>query len=70
MRHHPDGVSPEVLAEETGLSLQQIEAGVTWRTIDFQHWRQQFKKRTARMHRISSAVPCCRLRAAPGLSRP
>ncbi|MFF6984507.1 hypothetical protein ACFZAV_44245 [Streptomyces sp. NPDC008343] len=45
MQRHPDGVSPEGLAEETGLSLQQIEAGVTWRTIDFQHWHQQFRKK-------------------------
>ncbi|MFD5015360.1 hypothetical protein [Streptomyces chartreusis] len=45
MRQHPDGVSPETLAEETGLSLQQIEAGVTWRSIDFQHWHQQFGKK-------------------------
>jgi hypothetical protein len=45
MQQHPHGVSPEDLAEETGLSLQQIEAGVTWRTIDFQHWHQQFGKK-------------------------
>ncbi|MGW1617426.1 hypothetical protein ACWCQZ_50820 [Streptomyces sp. NPDC002285] len=45
IQHHPDGISPETLAEETGLNLQQIEAGVTWRTIDFQHWHQQFRKK-------------------------
>ncbi|WP_406410290.1 hypothetical protein [Streptomyces sp. NBC_01614] len=45
MQQHPDGVRPEDLAEETGLSLQQIEAGVTWRSIDFQHRHQQFGKK-------------------------
>ncbi|MGW1617377.1 hypothetical protein ACWCQZ_50455 [Streptomyces sp. NPDC002285] len=42
IQQHPDGISPQDLAEETGLDMDQIETGVSWRTIDFVHWHQQF----------------------------
>jgi hypothetical protein len=35
-------ISEKDLAEETGLTPDQIEVGVTWQSIEFLRWRQQF----------------------------
>jgi len=35
-------ISEEDLARETGLAPDQIEAGVTWQSIEFLRWREQF----------------------------
>jgi hypothetical protein len=34
-------ISEKDLAEETGLTPDQIEAGVKWQNIEFLRWRQQ-----------------------------
>jgi hypothetical protein len=42
LQKHGGWIGEEDLAEETGLTPDQIEAGVTWRSIELLRWRQQF----------------------------
>jgi hypothetical protein len=35
-------INEEGLAEETGLTPDQIEAGVTWQNLEYLRWREQF----------------------------
>ncbi|MFI5752434.1 hypothetical protein ACIBBE_42810 [Streptomyces sp. NPDC051644] len=45
MQQHPDGISENDLAEETGLDPGQIELGVLWQNVDFLRWNARFGKR-------------------------
>lgn len=40
--HHPQGISADELAEETGLNPAQIELGVLWQNFGALRWQQQF----------------------------
>lgn len=42
MEEHPDGISSEALAEETGLDQAQIELGVLWQNMGALRWHQQY----------------------------
>lgn len=41
---HGGRISPEELAEETGLTQAQIELGMLWQKPDALHWHQRFGK--------------------------
>ncbi|MCW7946706.1 hypothetical protein AAW14_33185 [Streptomyces hygroscopicus] len=41
LRQHPNGISPEDLARETGLNSDEIKHALTWRNIEVQRWQQQ-----------------------------
>ncbi|MGW0825288.1 hypothetical protein [Streptomyces sp. NPDC002845] len=42
LQKHGGRLSEEDLAEETGLTPEQIEAGVTWQSLEYLRWREQF----------------------------
>ncbi|MGA5285435.1 hypothetical protein ACPCSK_34425 [Streptomyces griseoincarnatus] len=43
MLQHPSGaIRYSELLEETGLTPDQLEAGVTWKNEDYLRWREQF----------------------------
>ncbi|MFB7836136.1 hypothetical protein [Streptomyces sp. NPDC056056] len=42
MDEHPDGMSEEKLAEETGLTPAQIELGALWQNLGALRWHQRF----------------------------
>ncbi|MCZ0984771.1 hypothetical protein O1M54_01950 [Streptomyces diastatochromogenes] len=41
---HRGRISPEELAEETGLTQAQIELGMSWQKLDALRWHQRFGK--------------------------
>ncbi|MFD7169020.1 hypothetical protein [Streptomyces violascens] len=41
LQKHGGRINEEDLAEETGLAPDQIEAGVTWQSLEYPRWRQQ-----------------------------
>lgn len=42
MLAHPQGMSAEALAAETGLGPGQIERAVLWNNLEAAHWHEQF----------------------------
>ncbi|MGV9566026.1 hypothetical protein [Streptomyces sp. NPDC003480] len=50
LRQHPEGVSEEGLARESGLTHEQIQRGVMWQNTEAQRWLEQHSqtKTTAR----------------------
>ncbi|POX48956.1 hypothetical protein [Streptomyces sp. Ru72] len=41
LRRHPEGVSEEDLARESGLTHEQIQRGVMWQNTEAQRWLEQ-----------------------------
>ncbi|MFF3910321.1 hypothetical protein ACFYZJ_31225 [Streptomyces sp. NPDC001848] len=41
LRRHPEGISEEDLARESGLTHEQIQRGVMWQNTEAQRWLEQ-----------------------------
>jgi hypothetical protein len=65
-------INEEGLAEETGLTPDQIEAGVTWQNLEYLRWREQFGETilgrlVGRLTRWASAFSPSQGQASSGL---
>ncbi|GAA3048539.1 AsnC family protein [Streptomyces glomeratus] len=42
LQRHPEGISEEDLAAETGLSAEQVQRAVMWHNIEARRWLEQY----------------------------